>query len=45
MASQDAPVLQAVDLVLLLALLVGITLQMRWLRKVTTLPPPRTSPR
>ncbi|PYM30775.1 MAG: hypothetical protein DMD80_02050 [Candidatus Rokuibacteriota bacterium] len=44
-ASQDAPVLQAVDLVLLLALLVGITLQVRWLRKVTTLPPPRTSPR
>ena len=34
MASRDAPVLQAVYLVLLAALLVGVTLQVRWLRKV-----------
>jgi uncharacterized membrane protein len=37
-ASRDSPILQAVSLVLLAALLVGITLQVRWLRKVTGQP-------
>jgi hypothetical protein len=31
-ASPDAPVLQGVYLVLLVALLIGLTLQIRWLR-------------
>lgn len=34
-ASQDAPVLQVVSLVLLAAFLVGVTLQVRWLRQET----------
>lgn len=37
-ASRESPILQAVYLVLLAALLVGITLQLRWLRKVIRQP-------
>jgi hypothetical protein len=37
-ASRDSPILQAVYLVLLAAFLVGITLQVRWLRKETGQP-------
>ena len=43
-SSQDAPVLQGVQLMLLLAFLVGVTLQVRWLRSSSRLEAPRNQP-
>lgn len=43
-ASQDAPILQGIDLALLVAFLVGATLQARWLHASSTAPASRPNP-
>ena len=41
-ASQDAPILKAVDLALLVAFVIGVTLQLRWLRARSVAPSARS---